>query len=66
MRLLRPGTGEGLPAEVRSWAYVGSSNEYMVDHRGDEKFVVTPAGSEVFHPGEAVLVAIYPFGVAVI
>jgi len=66
MRLLRPGTGDGLPAEVRSWAYVGSSNEYMVDHRGEEMFVVTPAGSEVFRPGEAVKVAIDPFGVAVI
>jgi iron(III) transport system ATP-binding protein len=46
--------GEGLPGRIQRAAFLGQTREYEVETAAGMLFVVTPAASHAFAPGEAV------------
>ena len=46
--------GEGLPGRIQRAAFLGQTREYEVETAAGTLFVVTPAASHAFAPGEAV------------
>jgi iron(III) transport system ATP-binding protein len=47
--------GEGLPGRIGRAAFLGQTREYEVETEAGTLFVVTPAASQAFAPGEAVM-----------
>jgi iron(III) transport system ATP-binding protein len=48
-------SGEGLPGRVQRAAFLGQTREYEIETAAGQIFVVTPAATQAFAPGEALV-----------